>query len=224
MARVASSNGTRKMLCTPHRKDVTEGSSIEHIRQLVFDINKSLRRQHLDIELFLGMENHLDPQLPTEITAGRALTINGSRYALVEMPFFGYPSYLKEVLSSLQENGIIPVLAHPERIEAVQRDITLLVDLVERGMLTQITAGSVLGYFGDTASKFTRVLLEQRMVHVIASDCHTPEGPRSPTLLPGINAIINIIGEIETKAMVTEIPKAIMEDKDVLVSPPRTKY
>ena len=224
MARVASSNGTRKMLCTPHRKDVTEGSSIEHIRQLVFDINKSLRRQHLDIELFLGMENHLDPQLPTEITAGRALTINGSRYALVEMPFFGYPSYLKEVLSSLQENGIIPVLAHPERIEAVQRDITLLVDLVERGMLTQITAGSVLGYFGDTASKFTRVLLEQRMVHVIASDCHTPEGPRSPTLLPGINAIINIIGEIETKAMVTEIPKAIMEDKDVLVSPPRAKY
>ena len=223
MARVASSNGTRKMLCTPHRKDVTEGSSIEHIRQLVFDINKSLRRQHLDIELFLGMENHLDPQLPTEITAGRALTINGSRYALVEMPFFGYPSYLKEVLSSLQENGIIPVLAHPERIEAVQRDITLLVDLVERGMLTQITAGSVLGYFGDTASKFTRVLLEQRMVHVIASDCHTPEGPRSPTLLPGINAIINIIGEIETKAMVTEIPKAIMEDKDVLVSPPRAK-
>ena len=223
MARVASSNGTTKMLCTPHRKDVTEGSSIEHIRQLVFDINKLLRRQHLNIELFLGMENHLDPQLPTEITAGRALTINGSRYALVEMPFFGYPSYLKEVLSSLQENGIIPVLAHPERIEAVQHDITLLVDLVERGMLTQITAGSVLGYFGDTVSKFTRMLLEQRMVHVIASDCHTPEGPRSPTLLPGINAIINIIGEIETKAMVSEIPKAIMEDKDVLVSPPRAK-
>ena len=223
MARVASNNGTTKMLCTPHRKDVTEGSSIEHIRQLVFDINKLLRKQHLNIELFLGMENHLDPQLPTEITAGRALTINGSRYALVEMPFFGYPSYLKEVLSSLQENGIIPVLAHPERIEAVQHDITLLVDLVERGMLTQITAGSVLGYFGDTVSKFTRMLLEQRMVHVIASDCHTPEGPRSPTLLPGINAIINIIGEIETKAMVSEIPKAIMEDKDVLVSPPRAK-
>ena len=223
MARVASNNGTTKMLCTPHRKDVTEGSSIEHIRQLVFDINKLLRRQHLNIELFLGMENHLDPQLPTEITAGRALTINGSRYALVEMPFFGYPSYLKEVLSSLQENGIIPVLAHPERIEAVQHDITLLIDLVERGMLTQITAGSVLGYFGDTVSKFTRMLLEQRMVHVIASDCHTPEGPRSPTLLPGINAIINIIGEIETKAMVSEIPKAIMEDKDVLVSPPRSK-
>ena len=151
MARVASSNGTTKMLCTPHRKDVTEGSSIEHIRQLVFDINKLLRRQHLNIELFLGMENHLDPQLPTEITAGRALTINGSRYALVEIPFFGYPSYLKEVLSSLQENGIIPVLAHPERIEAVQHDITLLVDLVERGMLTQITAGSVLGYFGEVS-------------------------------------------------------------------------
>ncbi len=223
MARIAASNGTTRMLCTPHRKDVTEGSSINHIRELVFNINKSLQQENLNIELFLGMENHLDRQLPTEFTAGRALTINGSRYALVEMPFFGYPSYLKEVLSTLQENGITPVLAHPERIQAVQRDIALLVDLIEQGMLTQITAGSVLGYFGNTVSKFTRVLLEQRMVHVIASDCHTAEGPRSPKLLPGINAIIKIIGEIETKAMVTEIPKAIMEDKDVLVSPPRAK-
>ena len=44
----------------------------------------------VDLEVVLGMGNHLD--LPDDLEAGIALRLNGSRYALVELPFFEYPN------------------------------------------------------------------------------------------------------------------------------------
>ena len=74
--------------------------------------------------------------------------MNGSRYILVEMPFFGRPDWVEDTLSRIQNRGLTPVLAHPERIEAFQQDPDLLATFIERGMLSQITAGSVDRYMG----------------------------------------------------------------------------
>ena len=71
------------------------------------------------------------------------------------MPFFGHPNYLEEVLFQIQLQGITPILAHPERIEAGQLNPILLVNFVERGMLSQVTAGSVVGHIGGNVKKLT---------------------------------------------------------------------
>ena len=154
MADVASRTGTVVMLATPHRKDVTEGSSVHHVRELLADLNRRIGERRADLEVVLGMENHLDTDLPDEVSRNRALSISGSRYILVEMPFFGRPDYVQGVLFTLQEQGRVPVLAHPERIEAFQTDPDLLAGFVERGMLSQITAGSLIGHFGDRVRRF----------------------------------------------------------------------
>ena len=127
------------------------------------------------------MENHLDEALPDEIDAGRALPMNGSRYILVEMPFFGRPDYIERTLLEVQDMGLTPVLAHPERIEAFQEDVELLASFVERGMLSQITSGSVVGTWGDEVKKFTHELLDRRLAHVMASDTHSPTGLGRPS-------------------------------------------
>ena len=145
MARVAFEHGTRVILATPHRKDVTENLSVAHIQDVAVDLRGELDSKGIDLEVLLGMENHLDLDLPEEYARGRALPINGSRYALVELPFFGYPNYAEEVLFQLQLKGVTPVLAHPERIEAFQRNPELLVAFVEKGMLSQITGGEHRG-------------------------------------------------------------------------------
>ena len=93
MADVASRTGTAVMLATPHRKDVTEGSSVHHVRELLADLNRRIGERRADLEVVLGMENHLDADLPDEVSRNRALPINGSRYILVEMPFFGRPHH-----------------------------------------------------------------------------------------------------------------------------------
>lgn len=93
MARVAAAHGTRVVLATPHRRDVTENSSIPQVRGLLAEFNEELQRLDIELEVLIGMENHLDLELPEDVSAGRALPMNGSRYALVELPFFGYPNY-----------------------------------------------------------------------------------------------------------------------------------
>ena len=220
MARVAAEHGTKVILTTPHRKDVTENWSVQHITDLLADMNDQIQSQGIELTLLQGMENHLDIDLPDEIAKGRALPMNGSRYILVEMPFFGRPNYVEDVLFKIQVQGLTPVLAHPERIEAFQRDPELLVSFVARGMLSQITAGSVVGHFGTKVKRFTRTLLQRGLVHVIASDTHFPDGPRFPSLLSGVEDATKIIGIEKAQAMVVTTPKAILENLDVEVESP----
>ena len=223
MARVAAGDGTKVMLATPHRRDVTERSSVSHVRAPLDDMNAEIRSHGIDLTLLLGMENHLDVDIPDEVSAGRALPINGSRYIRVEMPFFGRPNYAEEVLFKLQLQGLTPVLAHPERIEAFQREPELLTRLVERGSLVQITAGSILGRFGRPVRRFTHTLLQGGLVHVIASDTHFPDGPRSPVMSDGVAAAAEVVGQERASAMVVDTPKAILENLSVDIEPPRER-
>ena len=133
MARAAAAGGTTVMLATPHRRDVTEDSSIAHLRELFANMVEELDAQGIGLSLTLGMENHLDEDLPEALARGAALPMNGTRYALVELPFFGHPDWVEPVLSDIQESGITPVLAHPERIELIQRDPDLLRDVRRAG-------------------------------------------------------------------------------------------
>ena len=220
MARVAAQQGTRAILATPHRKDVTENLSIEHVGDLLDEVTARLRSEGIDLSVLLGMENHLDTELPYETAAGRALSMNGTKYILVEMPFFGRPKLIEDPLARIQSDGLVPVLAHPERIEAFQKDPLLLASFVERGMLSQITAGSLLGHFGAWTRDFTNELLRRRLAHVIASDTHTPTGPRSPMLRPGVEAAAKIVGQRRAQAMVEDTPKAILDGLPIEVEPP----
>ena len=201
MARVAADNGTEVILATPHRKDISENHSVPYVRDLLAQLN-------------------LDLELPEDFSTGRALTISGSRYALVELPFFGYPNYAEDILFQIQVQGVTPVLAHPERIEAIQRNPNLLAGFVERGMLSQVTAGSVVGHFGGKVRRITRSLLKRGLVHIIASDTHFPGGPRSPLLTPGMEAAASIVGYERARAMVVGTPKAILDDLPVEVELP----
>ena len=220
MARVAADQGTKVVLATPHRRDITDNWSVEHVRGLLDDVNGRIRSEGIDLPLVLGMENHIDLDLPDEVASGRALSMNGSRYILVEMPFFGRPNFAEDVLFRLQLQGLTPVLAHPERIEAFQRDPELLVSFVERGMLSQLTAGSIVGHFGRDVRRFSNVLLRRGLVHIIASDTHVPDGARSPKIRLGLDAAQGIVGRDRARAMVVDTPKAILDDREVVVEPP----
>ena len=220
MVRVAAAQGTKVIVASPHRKDVTENWSVDHVRNLLDEANRRSQNEGIDLALMPGMENHLDLELPEDASSGVALTLNGSRYILVEMPFFGRPNYVEDVLFRLQLQGLTPVLAHPERIEAFQNDLGLLSIFVERGMLCQVTAGSIVGYFGGQVQRFTRTLLRRGLVHIIASDAHFPDGRRSPALQPGVDAAAHLVGPERARAMVEDTPRAIVENLPVKAEPP----
>ena len=218
MSRAAAESGTKVVLATPHRKDVTENLSVAHIRRLLDEMNAQNAARGVELSLVMGMENHLDEELPAEIEAGRALTMNGSRYILIEMPFFGRPDYVERTLDEVMDMGLTPVLAHPERIEAFQHEPDMLAGFVGRGgrgMLSQITSGSVVGTWGEEVMLFTRELLKRGLAHVMASDTHAPTGLRSPRMDVGLEEAAEIVGWDAASAMLTDTPLAILEDRPV---------
>ena len=221
MSRVAAETGTKVVLATPHRKDVTENWSVAHLRTLIVDMNAQNRDHGVELSLVLGMENHLDTDLPSEIEAGRALPMNGTRYILIEMPFFGRPDFIEDTLSEVQDMGLVPVLAHPERIEAFQDDPEMLRKFIEKGMLSQITSGSVIGFWGEEVRRFTHDLLKQRMAHVMSSDTHQATGGRSPRMDVGLEQAADIVGYDAAIAMLVDTPKSLLEDKPVEFEMPR---
>ena len=220
MARMASQDGTRAILATPHRKDVIENHSVDYIRDLIRDLSQELRNRGIQIDLLLGMENHLELDLPQQVSQGKALTMNGSRYILVELPFTIFPTYAMEVLFQLQIKGLIPVIVHPERNAEIQKRPSLLGDLVERGFLAQVTAGSILGSFGSKAKKSAKALLQRGFVHIISSDAHHNKGHRIPVLSCGVAEAAKIVGTERAYSMVRETPKAVLEDRTLEIEMP----
>ena len=222
MAAVAAQSGTKVLVGTPHMKDVNELSSVATATALCLDMAGKIEANGIDLKLVMGMENHVVPELPQMFRDGRALPINDTQYALIEMPFFGHPNYLEEVLFEVQLLGIIPLLAHPERIEVIQQRPEILTDFVGKGMLSQITAGSLMGYFGSNVKRFTEDLVRSELAHVIASDSHFPDGPRSPKLSVGFEAAARLVGKDRASQMVTEVPRAIVEGRRFTVPEPGT--
>ena len=131
MLRKAASSQTAIMVATPHSGDRGRWNKVESLRRLCQDLNQALESDAIPLKLVLGMENALDLDTVDQVEQGTGLTINGSSYILVELPFHQLPLYWEEVLFRLQLNGLQPIIAHPERQSQIQSNPSLLVEAVE---------------------------------------------------------------------------------------------
>jgi protein-tyrosine phosphatase len=66
----------------------------------------------------------------------------------------------------------VPLLAHPERTEAVRRRPVLVDELAERGWPLQLNATSLLGRHGPEAEEIAWRLIDRGLARVVASDGH----------------------------------------------------
>ena len=207
---ICASQGIKEILATPHRKDVNENHSVEFVRELLSDVKLKASRSGIMVDILMGMENHLDLDLPKDIVKGKALRINSGKYILVEMPWLGWPPYIESTLDEILQMGLTPIMAHPERMDVFHRDPRLLERIVKRGILTQITAGSMYGKLGTRIKISTKGLLVTNMCHIIASDTHMSSGSRAPDLHYGWEAAANIIGDVKASRMVSDTPYRIL--------------
>ena len=210
MLRVAAMDGIKGMAATPHAKDVREAGALSLVSQYVGTLNRLAREEGLDIEAYVGMENHLTEDLPDLVPAGVAFPYNSGGYILVELPFDSLPSYTDEALARLQGQGFTPVIAHPERQSDIMKDPSIMGKLTERGMLGQVTSTCILGRFGAEAQDAAETLLRNGWVHVVSTDCHRPTGPRAPMMAEAVKKVGDMVGAAKARTMAVEIPKAIL--------------
>ena len=210
MARIAVADGTRAIVATPHAARVAEDGGKDALAQRILAFNQELQAQTINLNVLMGVEYLLSMELLQEAQRGTAIGLNGSRYLLVEIDFLQYPAHTDDALFQLQLQGFTPILAHPERQADIQERPELLAGLVARGVLSQITGGSVLGYFGKEAQRSVEHLLRNNLVHLIASDGHSASENRPPVMRDAVAAVERLVGEEAAHFIAVSNPSTIV--------------
>jgi protein-tyrosine phosphatase len=219
--RSAADAGVKAMVATPHILEFPSAEDWDGIRTAFDALANRAEKEGINMDLVLGAEVFITPDLPLRIKGVPGLTINGSRkYILLEMPSSGIPSFTDGTVFGLLLKGIVPIIAHPERNIAIQKEPQRLSELVGKGALTQINAESLAGRYGKRAQKTAKILLANNLAHMIASDVHALSRGPYP-LLSGVRRASKIVGETRAMDMVTSIPERVIRGETIKVSAPK---
>ncbi|HHT9161081.1 MAG TPA: tyrosine-protein phosphatase [Candidatus Brocadiia bacterium] len=217
MCRIASEDGIRKMVATPHILNGIYDVKKKDILEKVEILNKLLKDNKIELEVLPGADVHLHEGIIEGLKKDEILTINnGRRYLLLEFPSQIIPVEARQVVFKLQVAGILPIISHPERNFAIQDNPELLTKFIEIGALLQVTAQSVTGEFGSREKKCAHWLLKHNMVHVLATDAHSINA-RPPILSIAVKKASKLLGEEKSRALVFENPLAIIEGRELRV-------
>ncbi|HEY5545208.1 MAG TPA: CpsB/CapC family capsule biosynthesis tyrosine phosphatase [Gemmatimonadaceae bacterium] len=156
--------GVRGIVCTPHLNASRAGEApFEHHAELL----ASLRgRAPAGLTLHAGFEIMLDTGA-FDVSDAR-LGLAGSRARLVEFPRRGLPPDATEQLLRVRSQGLVPVVAHPERYHGCTTET--IATWRELGAVIQCDAMGLLG--GGPMTEFGRAMLGAGQVDIIASDNH----------------------------------------------------
>lgn len=180
LARVAAAQGTTTIVATPHVTWDTPNDA-DTIARLVSELNARLEREGVPLHVRTGAELAITRAVDCTDQELAGLSLGGGPWVLVEPPFSPLVAGLETLFDTLTHRGHGVVIAHPERCPAFHRDPDALARLVEAGMVTSITAGSLAGRFGPQVRRFARRLLDDGLAHNVASDAHDAMS-RSPLI------------------------------------------
>jgi protein-tyrosine phosphatase len=210
-ASVAAGVGT--VLATPH-VSWRYPNDAASIAAAVEDLRGHLESEGIEVQLLAGAEVAMTQIEEIEAEELARLGLGGGSWLLLEPPFSPVAPGLGRIVRDVQLAGMNVLLAHPERCPAFQRDPDTLRALVTDGVLTSLTAGSLVGRFGGSVRRFAVSLLRDGLAHNVASDAHDHS-----TRAPGIRAEIEQAGFGALTGWLTEeVPAAILAGGEI---PPR---
>lgn len=224
MARIAEAEGIEKIVATPHlfrEGFAREGlGTIEKKRQL---LTRTLDAADIQVEIMRGAEVYIAHNLIDEIRINRDfLVINHHHYMFVEFPSNHVFSGVKELFFELMNEGITPIIAHPERNSVFAGHPLFLYELVQLGSLVQANSGSFSGIYGKKVEQAAFRFLELRLVHFIASDGHNRRS-LVPRLLEAKERAGEILGNEEAMSLVRDNPEAVLQGKEIPYWPEAVK-
>jgi protein-tyrosine phosphatase len=210
MLRLAASLGYTELVATPHLKDPLTSPYAERVAEERAWLTSVA--DDLGITLRPGFEIRLAPDTARQLEAGDPITLAGSRTALVELPFAGWPVFTDQALFDIMTAGFRPLLAHPERYAAALDNPGLIYALYERGVLLQLTTGSLAGLFGKRSREVAEQFLTDGIVDVLASDAHSA-GRRFVSVAEGIARAGELVGEERVAQLTGANPAALLADQ-----------
>ena len=208
MLRNAAASDVECLILTPHcnRPDRQDQPDLQMAYGRLCQHSKEI-----PVKLALGAEVHVTEALPSLIQKQDFLTLAGSRYLLTEFPFHWESTDFLPMLEKILASGYVPVVAHPERYDAVFRNPRLVYDWLDLGCHIQLTGGSVVGKYGTKVQKCADYLIKNGLVCCVASDAHGIHS-RSNNLLEVQSYLSLYYSRQCARALLWENPMTIFEN------------
>lgn len=183
MARLAADNGTKAIFATPHcnMPGVFENFRSAQLEQKLVDLQKALKEHEIALTLYSGQEIYLEDSFLQRLKKNELITLNGSRYVLVELDFYERADEAYKKTEALVSEGYVPIVAHPERYAFVGEDEDAVRRLRRTGALIQLNSGSFRGSFGRMPAKIAVNVMKDQLADFVASDAHS-QYSRTPDL------------------------------------------
>ncbi|UXI66402.1 tyrosine-protein phosphatase [Tahibacter amnicola] len=212
MAAQAVADGIRVVACTPHIYPGLYENTAVGIQRAVTQLSAAFARRHISLQLVVGADVHLAPDLLERLRAGTVPTLHRSRYFLLEPPHHVAPPRFEASVFELAAAGYVPILTHPERLTWIESHYDVMQRLARRGVWMQLTAGSLTGRFGRRPRYWSDRMLAEGLVHLLATDAHSPD-KRPPCLAEGRDAAAQRVGEAEASRLVNDRPRAVLRNE-----------
>lgn len=203
--------GYTHSFCTPHIWPDLPHNTIDGITERVATLQTALNAASVSLKLFPGGELNLRPNMPDE--AADQIVSYGMRRKFVLFDIWAdrLPDFFRPCVEWLQKQHVAVMMAHPERMQAVQRDPGLVHYFSDDlGLLLQ----GNLQCLGDPVGTPTRTLAERFLLggeyFVLGSDLHNPQS--LDVRLNGLKRAIELIGDTGVNTLTIDHPGQILSE------------
>jgi protein-tyrosine phosphatase len=212
LCEMAEKDGTKVICLTPHVFRANRyGDDLDLLRQRMVEFDEEMRASGIGIEFHWGAEVYVHAEVVRAVEKFK-FTVDQTSYVFLEFAADGVPVGAANMLAQLMSKGFVPIISHPERNRGFAARPELLFEFINMGCAAQVTAASLTGELGKETRTTAGLFMVNNLVHIIASDAHRAIG-RPPGLSRAVEAAAKIVGESKARAMVTEVPRAILENK-----------
>lgn len=181
LVRMAYRNGTRNIILTPHYRGKYKENAPVWLREVFGIFQQMVAEEFPRMNLYMGHEVYYEMDAGVKLEAKKAMTLNGSRYCLLEFRTNSLRSQIEMGVAEMLRFGYVPIIAHAERYDIFRKDSTLTDEMLAMGALIQLNADSVMGKHGLGVTMFCDRLLRDGKAHFIATDAH--DSKKRPPLL-----------------------------------------
>lgn len=213
MLRIAAAEGIDVIVATPHFAYGREKEEVEQIKRKYAEVRALWKKRGGNKEMYLGNELFYSEGVIEALQDGRALTMNGTRYVLVEFPVYAEFSYVQRAIQKLQYAGYIPIVAHVERYEYLRKK-GIMVELVRMGAYMQVNASAINGKHGIFTKHYVMGLIRQGLIHFVASDAHDSR-ERRPEINRCAVYLEKKLGVSKTHRLLRDNPQRMLKGEEL---------
>jgi protein-tyrosine phosphatase len=222
MCRMAHAEGIGMVAATAHQNGHWDAVNPDRIRQATQQLAQKLREAGIPLLIFPCAEVMVDADLESAWKKGNLLSVADLReYLSLEMPH-DLCVDLRATVRRLRQDGVRPILAHPERHEELLHEPGRIEDLIRAGCLVQVSSSSVTDPPSTGDRRALKCWFKRGIVHLLGSDGHSSTR-RPPRMAAAYHQIARWAGTPAADRIGSTSGMAVLQGLPVHIPEPLSK-